>query len=270
MVHLGVGGRTCCFSDITWGLPSKMSVFEGDGQTGTAGLPVETPPAVLVTDVSNNPVAGATIHFRVTSGGGSVTPASVVTGASGIAQVTSWVIGPGANTLEAFATGIGPAPDFPVAPDKGTDAPVPEGVVTFTATATGLGTPELVAPINGAVIEQNNPNIGCTLSSEPTRGFGFQILFDWTDVAADVGVAGYELLAQHEGAALPIVNTFVQGASQYTLTSCNSFVQDAVLTGWQWRVRAKDTNGNVGPWTEMGAFVFAPCRLTDESECRAP
>jgi len=137
MVHLGVGGRTCCFSDVTWGLPSKMAPVEGtENQTGTANQPVETPPAVLVTDGSNNAVAGATIHFRITSGGGSVTPATVVTGANGIAQVNSWVIGPGTNTLEAFATGIGPAPDFPVAPVEATDVPVPEGVVTFTATGT--------------------------------------------------------------------------------------------------------------------------------------
>jgi len=71
-----------------------MAPVEGtENQTGTANQPVETPPAVLVTDVSNNPVAGATIHFRITSGGGSVTPATVVTATNGIARVDSWVIG---------------------------------------------------------------------------------------------------------------------------------------------------------------------------------
>jgi hypothetical protein len=131
MVHLGIGGSSCCFSDVIWGLPAEDAVSVGNGQTAVSGTAVPIPPAVLVTDgtEANSPVAGATVHFRIASeGGGSVTPTQVTTGADGIAHVTSWVLGQGTNRLEAFATGIGPAPTFPI-----TSGFLPEGVVPFTA-----------------------------------------------------------------------------------------------------------------------------------------
>jgi len=119
---------------------------------------------------------------------------------------------------------------------------------------TAILPPTLLLPLNGALIPQNNPNIGCTLSSEPTRGFGFQIVFDWTDATSPAGIAGYELFAKQNGADLPIVNTFVE---------------DANLAGWEWRVRAKDNAGIFSDFV-TGTFGFEPCRLPDESACRAP
>src|SRR5699024_11788888 len=58
-------------------------------------------------DSQDNPVAGVTVSFAVTSGGGSVTGAARVTDASGIAQVGSWTLGGEATqTLEASAPGL--------------------------------------------------------------------------------------------------------------------------------------------------------------------
>lgn len=134
-------------------------------------------------------------------------------------------------------------------------------------TASGdLGAPALLSPLREPLIIQNNPEIGCTLSAEPTRGYGHQIVFDWTDVA---GATAYEIFAEHEGAVRPIVNTTVEGSS-YTLTSCNSFVEDGNLTGWHWRVRAIGSGETAGPWSEFANFAFEPCRLPDESVCRVP
>lgn len=250
--HLGVGGSTCCFSQVGWALPAILSkVSGGDGQTAAPGTAVAIPPSVALHDSGGGPVVGETVTFSIGSGGGSITGATQVTDASGVATIGSWTLGAaGPNTLLATSNGAVGSPQ------------------TFTATA--LAAPQLLAPINGALIQQNNPNIGCTLSSEPTRGFGFQIVFDWSDVAAPNGVAGYDLVAQSQNATLPIVNTFVEGASTFTFTACNSFVDDGNLTGWQWRVRTRDTNGNVGPWSPFGSFAFAPCRLPDESACSAP
>ncbi|MEZ4413391.1 MAG: hypothetical protein R2910_10435 [Gemmatimonadales bacterium] len=107
---------------LTAGAPTQMAVSVGNGQTATAGTAVATPPAVVVRDVSNNPVSNVAVTFGVASGGGSVVPAGAVsTNASGIAAVTSWTLGTaaGANSLTATAApaGISPNP------------------VTFTATA---------------------------------------------------------------------------------------------------------------------------------------
>ena len=146
-----------------------------------------------------------------------------------------------------------------------TDFFSPAGTVD---TASGdLGAPALLSPLSEPLIIQNNPDIGCTLSAEATRGYGYRIVFDWSDVS---GATAYQIFAEHVGSVLPIVNTTVEG-STYTLTSCNSFVADGGLTGWHWRVRALGSGeGETGPWSEFVDFAFEPCRLPDESACSAP
>ncbi len=129
-----VGARTLSFSSagltaatstpiaLTAGAPTQMAVNAGNTQTATAGTAVAIDPAVLVRDVSNNPVSGVAVTFAVAGGGGSVLPATAVaTNASGIATATSWTLGTaaGANSLTATAAPAGITPN----------------PVTFTATA---------------------------------------------------------------------------------------------------------------------------------------
>lgn len=74
--------------------------------TGLAGYPVNVPPAVKVTrTVGGGPAAGVTVTFAVTSGGGSVTGATVVSDTAGVARLGSWVIQSGINTLSATVQG---------------------------------------------------------------------------------------------------------------------------------------------------------------------
>jgi hypothetical protein len=89
--------------------PATAVVWTGNRQVGTMGQPVTLPPAVRVLDRFSNPVPGAIVDFRVTSGGGSVTGGRQVTDTRGVATVGAWILGPtpGPNTLEATAP---PAP----------------------------------------------------------------------------------------------------------------------------------------------------------------
>src|SRR5712691_7422356 len=106
---------------VTAAAASAIAVSAGNNQTATAGTAVTTPPAVIVRDAFNNPVAGVAVTFAVASGGGSVTPTTpVTTGANGIAAVTSWTLGAtaGPNTLTATSGTLSGSP------------------VTFTATGT--------------------------------------------------------------------------------------------------------------------------------------
>ena len=64
----------------------------GDGQMGTPGQALNDPLIVAVTDDEGSPVSGASVAFEVVSGGGSVSVATVVTGADGRAQV-EWTLG---------------------------------------------------------------------------------------------------------------------------------------------------------------------------------
>lgn len=99
--------------------PGSILIERGDGQTAETGDPVPTDPAVKVLDGSGNPKSGVTVTFTVQSGGGSVSGASAVSDANGIAAVGEWRLGssPGTNTLRAAASGYEGSP------------------VTFTATA---------------------------------------------------------------------------------------------------------------------------------------
>jgi hypothetical protein len=138
---------------------------------------------------------------------------------------------------------------------------------TVQAPASALSIPAPLTPAAAAVIVQNNPDIGCT--ADPTRGYGFQIVFDWTDSAPAGDVASYEVVARHTTSPNPLFSEVVAG-STFTYTSCNGFVVDSNLSNWEWRVRAKDTGGQVTNWSPTTAFEFAACRLEDMTACRAP
>jgi adhesin/invasin len=104
-----VGGLSVTFSaTATAGAPASIHINAGDGQTATHGTAVATPPSVIVRDQFNNVVGNASVTFAVASGGGSVTGASAVTTAGGIATVGSWTLGPapGTNTLTATVNGL--------------------------------------------------------------------------------------------------------------------------------------------------------------------
>lgn len=78
------------------------SLHAGTAQTTTANSGVPIRPAVMVTS-RGEPVAGVTVTFRVTAGGGSVQGATQVTGSDGIARVDGWTLGAvGPQALEAM------------------------------------------------------------------------------------------------------------------------------------------------------------------------
>ncbi|PYO69270.1 MAG: hypothetical protein DMD69_03370, partial [Gemmatimonadetes bacterium] len=90
--------------------PASIAVSAGNNQSAPAGSAVPTPPAVVLRDQFDNPVAGVAVTFAVAAGGGSVNPTTpVTTGADGIAAVTSWTLGTtaGTNRLTATASGSG-------------------------------------------------------------------------------------------------------------------------------------------------------------------
>jgi adhesin/invasin len=110
---------------VNAGAATQVALNAGNNQTATVNTTVATAPSVIVRDQFNNPVAGHTVTFTVTGGGGSISPASpanVQTNASGVASITSWTLGTTAgtnnNTLTATATSLTGSP------------------VTFTASAT--------------------------------------------------------------------------------------------------------------------------------------
>lgn len=97
-----------CRSNATGpsGPPAGITVVDGSDQAGVVGQAVLIAPKVRVRDAEGRAVAGASVKFTVTAGGGSVTGDSIVTDTEGLATVGSWRLGalPGVNTLQARLT----------------------------------------------------------------------------------------------------------------------------------------------------------------------
>jgi len=66
--------------------PAAIAVFTGNNQTSVAGAALFTPLSVRVTDAAGAPVAGVVVTWSVTSGGGSVNPATSTTDSTGRAS----------------------------------------------------------------------------------------------------------------------------------------------------------------------------------------
>jgi len=89
--------------------PASVAAISAVTQSGTVAAAVPSPPSVIVKDASQVGVAGVTVTFVVTAGGGSVTGASTTTDAFGVASASFWVLGAsaGQNTLTATVSGSG-------------------------------------------------------------------------------------------------------------------------------------------------------------------
>lgn len=72
--------------------PSQLKVVSGSGQSAPAGSTLPNPVTVQVLTSTGQPVAGVTVTFAVTSGGGSLNAASRVTASDGMASVI-WTLG---------------------------------------------------------------------------------------------------------------------------------------------------------------------------------
>ena len=97
---------------VTAAAPDTIVIHAGNGQTVPAGQAVPIAPAVRLADRFGNPVAGHSVAFAVTGGGGAVSGTPATSSSSGIATLGSWTLGStaGSNTLTATAAGLPASP----------------------------------------------------------------------------------------------------------------------------------------------------------------
>ena len=111
---VGVSGSVTFSATGIAGAAANIAIANAasNGQSAQAGSAVAIAPSVKVTDSRGNAVAGVTVVFAVTSGGGSVSGPNTTTDASGVAAVGSWTLGSaaGANSLTASASGLAGSP----------------------------------------------------------------------------------------------------------------------------------------------------------------
>jgi hypothetical protein len=98
---------------------SRITVFDGDGQSGAAGARLGKPLVVTLTDRDGLPVPSQEVAFSVASGAGQLDPATAQTDNAGKAS-TVWTLGPGAGSQQVVAHPVGTSASL---------------TATFTATA---------------------------------------------------------------------------------------------------------------------------------------
>lgn len=107
----GLTGSPVIFTATgTAGAPAIITVSAGDSESTAVLTPVSVPPAVLVTDLYGNPVAGVSVTWVPGGTGGTITGTNpVLTGSDGVAAIGSWSMGtlPGQYTLTATASPSG-------------------------------------------------------------------------------------------------------------------------------------------------------------------
>lgn len=173
------------------GNASQMALAGGDGQTGTAGTALATTLSVVVMDALSNPVSGVTVGWATTSGG-SMTPASSVTNASGIAT-TTWTLGTTAGAQSATGS-VGGLTGSPVnfsataAADVAATIAVSAGngqtatVNTTVATApSALVTDQYGNPVNGVSVTFAVTGGGGSVTggSQTTNASGIATVTSW-------------------------------------------------------------------------------------------
>ena len=84
--------------------PHAVEKVAGDLQAGYIGETLPVAAVVRVTDANGHPAGLVQVRFAVTSGGGSVAPASAVTNSAGLAQ-TTWTLGTAARHKLAATAG---------------------------------------------------------------------------------------------------------------------------------------------------------------------
>jgi hypothetical protein len=86
-------------------------VAASNNQRGIAGFALAIPLAVRVTNSADQPLVGVTVTWTVTSGNGTVSPATSVTNDNGVAE-TRWTLGPGEGPQTGQATANGTSTTF--------------------------------------------------------------------------------------------------------------------------------------------------------------
>ncbi len=154
------------------GPPMSLAVQAGQGQTAPAGSMVPVAPSVRIQDQFGNPVAGVTVIFAITGGGGTLTGAIAITGPDGTAQAGSWILGPsaGPNTLTAGAAGL-PEVLFTATASGGAAA----ASVVLSTGQFGVAVPGTATLTPPAVVVRNASGLGVsgvTVNFAITRGTG--------------------------------------------------------------------------------------------------
>jgi Big-like domain-containing protein len=124
---------------------------------GTVSSPVSPAPSVVAKDAAGNPVPGVAVTFTPNRDA-SVSPGTVVTDQNGVAQVTSWTLGAGADGEYALSAGVASTAIPPVVFSATAKAGTAGGLrITTQPPSAQSGTPLAPQPVIQIVDRNGNP-----------------------------------------------------------------------------------------------------------------
>ena len=180
---------TATLTTATAAAPATLTIVSGNNQSGAAGAALPNPLVVKVADSSGNPIAGVTVSFAVTAGGGSLGSTAVTTGSDGQAA-TAWILGttPATNRATATVTGLSTV-TFTA---TGTQAPAGPGITTIAGSnwvfsSAGTATSAPFGTVQGTAVD----SAGNVYVADSDNDMVFKITPGGTlSIVAGTGVAG--------------------------------------------------------------------------------
>lgn len=155
---------------VTPAAPSAIAVAAGTGQTGVVATPLTDSIAARVVDQFGNGVPAVSVAWTAANGG-SVTPATSMTGADGVAR-TGWTLGQIAGSQSASASVAGVATGSTFTASAAAGPPTQLTILTGDAQVAMVGA-QLAVPISVRIRDAyNNPVGGVSVSFAVTSGGG--------------------------------------------------------------------------------------------------
>jgi adhesin/invasin len=205
---------------------AMAAALNSNGQNGVAGVQLAQPLAVQVSDESANPMAGITVYWTVSVGGGTLSAATSVTSSGGIATV-NYTLGSlaGQNTVQAALAGGSVVPP-----------------VVFAANATAAAVAGLaIASGNGQVVQvgaQAQPLIVITVDKFGNAVPGIAVT--WTTTGGHINTNSTVTDANGRSS---VVFTADNAVANYTITAksgtlpsvsfaLSSIQTSAIRAGW--------------------------------------
>ena len=244
---------------VTVTLPaSTLSLTTGGNQTAPAGTNVPLPVVARVAASDGIGVGGITVNFAATSGGGSVTPSSVVSAADGSVSA-AWKLGvtPGAQSLTLTAPGLAASPvvvtatALSVTPTKlavttqpaGAKAGAALGTVTVAAQdAAGVTVATFTGDISVAIgTNPGSATLGGTTTVKAVNGVA-----TFTSLSLNRPGTGYSLVFASSGLASGTSSTFdvTAGNAARLVFGPMTSTADAGIAMGSVLVTAQDSTGN--------------------------
>jgi adhesin/invasin len=190
---LGGGGATPVTFTASGlaGAATAIVKLAGDLQSGVVNTLLGTAPRVKLNDQFGNPVAGASVTFAVTEGGGGVSGATQTTDAAGVATVGSWTLGTGIGPNTVVATAGALTADFSATALAG----LPAQITALAGDAQSAIVNALLPIVPTVIVRDafNNPVAGVSVSFTPSAGSTVTGASTTTDAAGVAQVGSWRL-----------------------------------------------------------------------------